>query len=118
LLIQNSHSSDEKYTAAASNLVDYVLGKNPTDYSFVTGHGVKTPMDPHHRQSYADSVTAPIPGFVVGGPQPGMQDNCSYPSSLAARTYLDDWCSYSTNEVTINWNAPFVFATAALLSQD
>jgi endoglucanase len=47
-----------------------------------------------------------------------MQDNCSYPSSLAARTYLDDWCSYSTNEVTINWNAPFVFATAALLSQD
>jgi endoglucanase len=118
LLAQNSHVSDAKYKTAASNLVDYILGKNPTDYSFVTGNGVKTPMDPHHRQSAADTVAAPIPGFVVGGPQPGRQDNCSYPSNLPATTYLDDYCSFSTNEVTINWNAPFVFATAALQSSN
>ena len=107
-------TGENKYREAATSLVDYVLGRNPTDYSFVTGFGAKTPMDIHHRQSYADDVAEPVPGFVAGGPQPGQQDNCSYPSSLAAKSYVDDWCSYSTNEVTINWNAPLVYVLAAL----
>ena len=107
-------SNDKKYRDAATSLVDYVLGRNPTDYSFVTGFGAKTPMDIHHRPSYADDVVLPVPGFVAGGPQPGQQDNCNYPSDLAAKSYLDDWCSYSTNEVTINWNAPLVYVLAAL----
>lgn len=115
ILMQSYQLTDEiMYRKAATGLVDYVLGKNPTDYSFVTGFGVKTPQDIHHRQSHADDVTTPVPGFVAGGPQPGQQDNCSYPSELSAKSYLDDWCSYSTNEVTINWNAPLVYALAAL----
>jgi endoglucanase len=52
--------------------------------------------------------------MLVGGPQPGWQDKCSYPSRLPAKSYLDDWCSYSTNEVAINWNAPLVYVLAAL----
>lgn len=107
-------TSDKKYRAAASSLVDYVLGRNPTDYSFVTAFGAKTPMDIHHRQSHADNVDLPVPGFVAGGPHSGQQDNCNYPSNAAAKSYLDDWCSYSTNEVTINWNAPLVYVLAAL----
>jgi endoglucanase len=23
--------------------------------------------------------------------------------------YLDDWESYASNEIAINWNAPFIF---------
>jgi endoglucanase len=107
-------TGDSKYKNTSTNLVDYVLGRNPTDYSFVTGFGVLSPEDPHHRQSFSDSIPAPVPGFVVGGPHSGQQDGCSYPSSLPARSYLDDWCSYSTNEVTINWNAPMVYALASL----
>lgn len=107
-------TGDSKYKNTSTNLVDYVLGRNPTDYSFVTGFGVLSPEDPHHRQSFSDSIPAPVPGFVVGGPHSGQQDGCSYPSFLPARSYLDDWCSYSTNEVTINWNAPMVYALAAL----
>lgn len=104
----------EDYKIAANGLLDYVLGRNPTDYSFVTGFGYKTPMDIHHRQSYADKVADPVPGFLAGGPQPGKQDKCNYPSSLPAKTYVDDWCSYATNEVTINWNAPLVYVLAGL----
>ncbi|MGQ8366862.1 glycoside hydrolase family 9 protein [Glaciecola sp. 1036] len=103
-----------EYVNAAIGLIDYVLGKNPTDYSFVTGNGSKTPQDPHHRQSFADDVSAPVPGFLVGGPHPGREDGCNYTGDQPATTYVDDWCSYATNEVTINWNAPLVYVLAAL----
>ncbi len=109
-------SGDQKYRNAALGLVDYAFGKNPTDYSYVTGFGERPPMDIHHRQSFADEVAAPVPGFLVGGPNPGQQDDCDYASNLPAKSYVDDWCSYASNEVTINWNAPLVYVLAALSS--
>jgi len=109
-------TDDETYLNAAQSNLDYVLGRNATGYSFVTGFGSHTPMDPHHRQSAADDNDDPVPGFVVGGPHAGQQDNCNYPSNLPALSYLDDWCSYSTNEVAINWNAPLVYVSGALES--
>ena len=67
-------TGDEKYYAAALKVLDYLLGKNPLDMSFVTGYGTKSPMMPHHRPSTSDNVTEPIPGMLVGGPQPGGED--------------------------------------------
>lgn len=107
-------TGDETYLNAARANLDYILGRNATGYSFVTGFGSKPPMFPHHRQSAADGNVDPVPGFVVGGPQPGQQDGCEYPSDLPATTFLDHWCSYSTNEVAINWNAPLVYLIGAL----
>jgi endoglucanase len=108
------------YLNAAQSAFDYVLGRNATGYSFVTGFGSQSPLHPHHRPSQADHVTAPVPGFLVGGPQPGQQDQqqCAqtYPSHLAARSYLDHVCSYASNEIAINWNAPLVYVAAALAS--
>lgn len=118
MLIQGYHISGErKYIDAAWGNMDYVLGRNATDYSFVTAYGDFTPMDIHHRQSVADDIAAPIPGFVVGGPHSGQQDTCDYPSDLAAKSFFDGWCSYSTNEVTINWNAPLVYVLASLIEE-
>ena len=37
-----------------------------------------------------------------------------YSSSLPAKSYSDTWCSYASNEVTINWNAPLVYVVNAL----
>lgn len=107
-------TNDDIYKSSAEGLVNYVLGTNPTGYSFVTGFGKISPRDPHHRQSAADNVNSPIPGFLVGGPHSGQQDKCNYPSIFPAQSFLDDWCSYSTNEVTINWNAPFVYSLAQM----
>ncbi len=107
-------SGDRDYLNAALANMDYILGRNATGYSFVTGFGSKPPMFSHHRQSEADGIEDPVPGIVVGGPQPGQQDGCTYPNDLPANTFLDDWCSYSTNEVTINWNAPMVYLLGAL----
>lgn len=116
ILIQAYRTTkDKKYLQAASGLLDYLLGKNPTGYSYVTGHGHKTPMGIHHRPSVDDGIEQPVPGFLAGGPHNGKQDQCTgYPSNYNAKCYFDDVCSYSTNEVAINWNAPLVYLLAAL----
>ncbi|MDG6099701.1 cellulase [Alteromonas sp. ZYF713] len=109
-------SNKPDYRHAFTGLVDYVLGKNPVGYSYVTGFGENSPRFIHHRQSHADGIAEPVPGFLVGGAQNGQQDNCQYSASLPATSYQDNWCSYSTNEVTINWNAPLVYSLAAMLT--
>lgn len=104
--------------AAAQANLDYVLGRNPMGRSQVTGFGWKPPLHPHHRPSQADGIADPIPGFLVGGANPGQQDKAEcpmgYPSSLTALSWLDDVCSYASNEVAINWNAPLVYVAGAL----
>lgn len=108
-------TGDAKYMDAARANLDYMLGRNATGYSFVTGIGSHPPMFPHHRQSEADGIGDPVPGFVIGGPYNGHQDNCTwYPSDLPALSYRDHWCSYTTNEVTINWNAPLIYTAGAI----
>lgn len=118
LAAYDQDKSKIQYLQAAQSLLDYVLGRNPTDYSFVTGFGSKTPMHIHHRPSAADGIVAPIPGFIAGGPNPGQQDksdcNQAYPSNLPAKSYLDHDCSYASNEIAINWNAPLVFVSAGV----
>lgn len=107
-------TQNNEYLNAAQSLLDYVLGRNPTDYSYVTGFGLRPSMNIHHRQSESDGIVAPVPGFLAGGPHSGQQDGCTYTSKLPALSYVDDACSYATNEVTINWNAPLVYVTGAL----
>ena len=101
-------TGETRYLDAATAVLDYLLGRNATGYSFLTGAGSQPPTDIHHRPSQADGVAAPVPGLLAGGPNPAQQDECDYASSEPARSYLDDWCSYASNEIAINWNAPLV----------
>lgn len=110
-------TGERRFLDAALSNLDYLLGRNATGYSFVTGHGDKTPMKPHHRQSAGDQITAPVPGLIVGGPNPGREDrgDCpAYPSTIAASAYIDHVCSYASNEIAINWNAPFAYLAGAI----
>jgi len=106
------------YLDAAQAQLDYVLGRNPLGVSFVTGHGVRTPMQIHHRPSMADGIDEPVPGLLSGGPNPRQQDarDCpvAYASSQPALSWIDHDCSYASNEIAINWNAPLVYMTAAI----
>lgn len=110
-------SGTREYLNAAQATFDWVLGKNPLDYCFVTGFGSKPPMHIHHRPSEGDGILDPIPGWVAGGPNPQNKYDCgesAYLSDSPAKAYLDQLCSYGTNEVAINWNAPFVYVAFAL----
>ena len=116
LLIQAYRlSNNKKYLDFALGNLDYLLGRNATGYSYVTGNGHKTPMFPHHRQSEADDIADPIPGLIVGGPNPGKQDKCTtYTSDIPDEAYTDSVCSYASNEIAINWNAPAAYLAGAL----
>ena len=107
-------TGDDRYLEAAQSNLDYLLGRNATGYSFLTGYGDKTPMHPHHRQSQSDPIREPVPGLLAGGANSGRQDGCTYPSTLPAKSYVDDWCSYASNEITINWNAPLAYVAGAI----
>jgi endoglucanase len=115
-------TKDKSYLDAAQRTLDYLLGANPLNISYVTGHGNRTPMHPHHRPSEGDKVFEPVPGMLAGGPHDGGQDVGSNPwqckeyrkVGTPALSYIDDWCSYASNEVAINWNAPLVYLAGAL----
>ncbi|SDG30388.1 endoglucanase [Pedobacter terrae] len=115
ILLINAYlfSKNDAYLNAAVSNLDYVLGKNATGYCFVTGIGHKSPMHPHHRLSFADGITEPIPGLLVGGPNREKQDGLKYDSEPEL-SYLDDVNSYASNEIAINWNAPLVYVANAM----
>jgi endoglucanase len=107
-------STDRKYINDALTNIDYILGRNATGYCFLTGIGTKSTMHPHHRPSVADGVLEPVPGLLAGGPNPGKQDSCQYEFSEPETAYTDSDCSYASNEIAINWNAPLVYLANAL----
>jgi endoglucanase len=107
-------TNDIDYLNAVFVGLDYFLGRNGVGTTYITGQGIISPKFPHHRTSEADKIKEPVPGMVVGGPQPGQQDKCEYFSKMPAKSYSDTWCSYASNEVTINWNAPLVYVVNAL----
>ncbi|PWJ65573.1 MULTISPECIES: glycoside hydrolase family 9 protein [unclassified Fibrobacter] len=109
-------TKEEKYLNAANGIVDYVLGRNPVDKSYLTGYGVNPTMNPHHRPSQSDSIEAPVPGMVAGGANSTATDCAKtfIDKNAVAKSYYDNSCSYATNEVAINWNAPFAYAINSL----
>jgi len=117
ILLINAYklTKNKKYLYAALSNANYLLGQNATGYSFVTGIGYKQVMNPHHRPSEADDIDAPVPGLLSGGPNPGRQDRCqTYLYDEPETSFTDDVCSYASNEIAINWNAPAAYLFNAL----
>lgn len=99
----------DTYKLNAVRCMNYLLGQNATGYCYVTGFGTKPASHPHHRLSESSGHGA-LPGFMVGGPNPGQQDKpaVTYTSDLPDESYLDNSGSYASNEIAINWNATLV----------
>ena len=67
------------------------------------------------RDAVDQQPAGPVP--QLGGPQPGQQDACpGYTTTIPAKTYLDTYCSYSTNEITIYWNAALVYLLGGVMA--
>ena len=111
MLFADKYDGNGIYRKDALRTVDYILGRNALGYCYVTGWGTKSPMHPHQRLSSADGIVPPMPGLLVGGPNPGQQDkaaNIEYPSNAPDESYADVEASYASNEIAINWNACLV----------
>lgn len=107
-------TNDRRYLTNALHSMDYLLGRNATGYCYVTGFGHKSPLHPHHRLAASDGIDEPLPGFLVGGPNPGKQDGCEYPSLVPDEAYVDILPSYASNEIAINWQGMFTYYVMAL----
>ena len=113
LLFGYEQTKNEDYYNLALKQLNYILGINANNKSYVTGLGSNPVMHPHHRPSGADGITDPVPGLMAGGPDRYLDDavlqshyNNTTPPALC---YIDDEGSYASNEIAINWNAPLVF---------
>lgn len=119
-MLQDYYNKNDQrnFDGALSNL-DYLLGRNPLEQSYVSGFGDQPVMHPHQRISQADGIIDPVPGMLAGGPnRTPAEPNCEYPFDAPALSYIDSDCSYSTNEVAINWNAPLSFITGAIEAEE
>ena len=113
LFLVNEWFPSAVYVDYAKRMLDFIFGKNPVDCCFVTGSAWSSPKFIHHRISHSDGIEEPIPGLVVGGINADRQDLhrfAHYPGPQPGFSYTDERCSFASNEVAINWNAPLVAA--------
>lgn len=95
--------------------LDYIFGVNPLAKSFVSGFGENPLMNPHLRPTAADNIDHPMPGYIAGGPNETLAGGDPYLVAIHARgtpgakAYVDVVGSWASNEIAINWNAPFTF---------
>ena len=103
-------TKDEKYNEYALHMLDYILGINPTGYSYITGYGTLYPENPHHRPSQYNKKA--VKGMIVGGPNSNPEDPIAsiiLKDKLHGSAYCDNDGAYSINEVAIYWNSPFIY---------
>lgn len=102
-----------KYNTFALQQMNYALGNNPRNSSYVCGYGTNPPTKPHHRTAHgcwSNNLNGPptetrhiLYGALVGGP--GSND-----------AYTDDRGNYVNNEVATDYNAAFSGLLAALVT--
>lgn len=108
-------TGQEKYRAGVREGMDYVLGRNALNQSYVTGYGEVASKNQHSRW-YARQLDPSLPnpprGTLAGGPNSSIQDPVAQRLLRGCKPqfcYIDDIESWSTNELTINWNAPLAW---------
>ncbi|MEU0676437.1 glycoside hydrolase family 9 protein [Streptomyces sp. NPDC006172] len=100
-----------KYRDGAVQSMDFVLGRNALNISYVTGYGEVNAHRQHSRW-YARQLDPNLPdppaGTLAGGPNSSIQDpfaQSKLTGCVGQFCYIDDIQSWSTNETAVNWNA-------------
>ena len=120
-------SDEDEHMDGAIGGMDYLLGRNAMDYSYVTGYGSHAIEYPHHR-FWANLIDSSFPlapnGVMCGGPNSGMQDPWVQGSGWKKgqippqKCYLDHIEAWSVNECTINWNASLAWLTGFVAQEN
>jgi hypothetical protein len=106
-----------RYHDFAKRQIDYVLGANPANHSYVCGFGNNPPINPHHRTAHGS--------WVNGGPSGAPTNNrhvlygglvCG-PTSANDFSWADDRGQFMENEVATDFNAGFAGAAARLFRE-
>ena len=103
-----------QYSQFVQNQINYILGDNPNNRSYVVGFGQNSPQNPHHRGAHGSTnnnihqgeTKHVLYGALVGGP--------SQPDDNAWADKRDD---YIANEVALDYNAGFTGALAYMVDK-
>ncbi|MBQ1047953.1 glycoside hydrolase family 9 protein [Micromonospora sp. C51] len=112
-----------KYRDGAVQTMDYILGRNALNISYVTGWGEHAAENQHSRIfgfQLDPSMPKPPAGSIAGGPNAALQDpfvEQLLEGCAPMFCYVDDIASYSTNEVAINWNSALAWISSFLADQ-
>ena len=103
-------TGETRYRNAGIEAMDYLLGRNAINNSYVSGYGTSFSENMHSRWYAPDHERLPpFPdGKLAGGPNSSIQDPTierNLQGCAPQFCYIDDAESWSTNETTINWNA-------------
>ena len=121
MILATAHdlTGDAKYRAGVIAALDYILGRNPLDVSYVSGYGARPMRNPHHRfwaQSLDAKLPGPPPGVLSGGANStNMSDDVAAKMKgkcAPQMCWADDIHAYALNEVAVNWNAPLFWVAA------
>jgi hypothetical protein len=102
-----------QYSDFAEGQIDYILGDNPRDFSYMVGFGEDYALNPHHRA--ASGVTNisdsrdnlhTLYGAMVGGP-----------ASADDFDYVDERTDFIRNEVAMDYNAGLTGALARMYGE-
>ncbi|TYQ15557.1 UNVERIFIED_CONTAM: endoglucanase Cel9M [Acetivibrio alkalicellulosi] len=109
-MLYYEQTGNESLKEFAKSQIDYALGDNKNNMSYLIGFGSNYPKHPHHRAAngytYAGGENSNpakhlLVGALVGGPD-------------AQGNYVDDVNLFQHTEVAIDYNAGFVGALAAI----
>jgi len=105
-----SPDKKQKYRNFAESQINYILGDNPNNMSYIVGFSSKYPQHPHHRTahcSWLSMIDVPAEhthiayGLLVGGPS-------------GSDSYSDDVTRYHETEGGIDYNAALVGCLAKM----
>lgn len=117
LALAHDFTHEPQYLEGVLDGLAYLLGRNPLNFSYVSGFGEHALENPHHRfwaHQKRSSFPHPPPGALAGGPNSRLQDPTSrrLEGCPPERCYIDNVDAWSVNEVAINWNAPLAWIAA------
>lgn len=103
-LTYGNTANNQAYLDAAKWQMDFILGNNPSGYSYLVGYGGKYPTRIHHRAANPDKGNSKytLYGALVGG------------ASDSSGSITDDVDSFAQTEMALDYNACFTVACAGL----
>lgn len=117
LVLAYEITEDKSFYDTALYQLNYILGLNGVNYSYVAGFGTVYPENIHHAITENDDTYGSYPGLVVPGPNMNINDDYALTKYFTEDTppalcYVDDVDSYSTNENCLIFNAQLVTLSA------
>lgn len=113
MLVSDKHEGTNTYGEWCRYQMSTILGNNSTGKNLICGYNTKSPVKPHHRAAsgysgWDDFNNNRTQKYTLYGAL------CGGPTSSDYSTYNDSVTDATSNEVTLDYNAGLVGATAAL----